>query len=43
MDESEFEIRKQAMSEECVVAPGIFQKVELRLKEFMEPFVTSLT
>lgn len=42
MDASEFEVRKEAVLEECVVAPGIFQKVERRLEEFLEPFVASL-
>lgn len=42
MDASEFESRKEAVLKECVVAPGIFQKVERRLEEFMEPFVASL-
>lgn len=42
MDVPEFESRKEAVLEECLVAPGIFQKVERRLEEFMEPFVASL-
>ena len=42
MEASEFESRKQAVLEECVVAPGIFQKVEPRLEAFLEPFVESL-
>ena len=42
MDASEFESRKEAVLEECFVAPGVFQKVERRLEEFMEPFVASL-
>jgi SRSO17 transposase len=42
MDAVEFEERKKAMLEECVVAPEVFQQVERRLEEFLEPFVGSL-
>ena len=42
MDASEFEHRKQAVLEECVVSAEMFQKVEHRLEEFLEPFVASL-
>ena len=42
MDATEFEDRKQAVLEECAVAPGIFQQVQRRLEEFLEPFVASL-
>ena len=36
MDATEFEDRKQAVLEECAVAPGIFQQVQRRLEEFLE-------
>lgn len=42
MDAIEFEGRKQALVGECVVVPEVFQQVERRLAEFLEPFVASL-
>ena len=42
MDALAFEARKRAVSEECDVAPQIFQEVLPRLKEFLQPFVVSL-
>jgi len=42
MEAVEFEGRKKAVLEECVVAPEMFQQVEQRLEEFLEPFVASL-
>ena len=37
-----FEARKRAVLKECDVAPQIFQEVEPRLEEFLQPFVASL-
>ena len=42
-DAVEFEKRKQAVLEECVVEPAIFHQVEPRLVDFLEPFVALLT
>ena len=42
MDALLFEDRKRALLKECEVAPEIFQEVEPRLEEFLEPFVVSL-
>lgn len=42
MEALEFEERKKAVLEECDVAPAVFQQVERRLEEFLEPFVASL-
>lgn len=42
MEAEKFEQRKKAVLEECVVAPKVFQQVERRLEEFLEPFVASL-
>jgi SRSO17 transposase len=42
MDAVEFEERKKAVLEECVMAPEVFQQVERRLEEFLEPFAASL-
>ena len=42
MDASEFETRKIAVLEECVVAPAIFEQVVPRLERFLETFVASL-
>lgn len=42
MDAVEFDERKQALMEECVVAQDVFQQVEPRLEAFLEPFVESL-
>lgn len=40
--ETEFEERKQALLDECTVAPQIFRRVAPRLERFMEPFLGSL-
>ena len=37
-----FAARKRAVLKECDVAPQIFQEVEPRLEEFLQPFVASL-
>lgn len=41
--EREFQARKAAVLEECKLAPQVFEDVGLRLEQFMEPFVDSLT
>lgn len=40
--EREFQARKAAILEECVLAPQVFEDVAPRLEQFMEPFVDSL-
>ena len=42
MEALAFEARKRAVLKECDVAPQIFQEVEPRLEEFLQPFVASL-
>ena len=42
MDALAFAARKRAVLEECDVAPQIFQEVQPRLEEFLQPFVASL-
>jgi SRSO17 transposase len=42
MEALEFEERKKALLEECGVASPVFQQVEQRLEEFLEPFAASL-
>jgi SRSO17 transposase len=40
--EAEWEARKQALLDECQVAPEVFERVMPRLELFMKPFVQSL-
>lgn len=42
MDALAFESRKRVLLQECDVAPQVFQDVEPRLEQFLEPFVSSL-
>ena len=37
--EARFEARKRELLNECKVHPEIFEEVQTRLKEFMEPFI----
>lgn len=40
--EAAYEVRKQELLEECVVAPEVFERVLPRLERFMDPFVENL-
>ena len=40
--EARFEVRKQQLLDECVVAPQVFRDVMPRLESFLDPFVESL-
>ena len=40
--EARFEVRKQQLLDECVVAPQVFRDVMQRLESFLDPFVESL-
>ena len=37
--EENYEVRKEQLLDECVVAPQVFDRVMPRLERFMEPFV----
>ena len=40
--EARYEVRKRELLNECKVHPEIFQEVQVRLPEFMEPFLETL-